>query len=315
MTTVSVPGKIHLMGEHAVVYGYPALLCAVNKRLRVSIEHGAPDETGIHVDSSVGVKHAQYAVRYLLDTLAIAHPTPARITISSDIPSGFHLGSSAAMAVGIAGAMLYHYKKIWNPIRINELAYEIEKKQHKNPSGGDNTAVTMGGFIWYRRELEVLKSIWQLPFKLHPTLSHFFLINTGRPKESTGDMVTRVASSVSTDADSLHKQFSMNEAQVRRITVAIKEGDEQTLIDAMKIGEKTLEHMGVVSASVLPCIREVEQIGGAVKILGGGGVENGVGFMLGYHPDHARVASMLSHYAYELTHITLGEEGVRLDEK
>lgn len=315
MITVSVPGKIHLMGEHAVVYGYPALLCAVDKRLRVSIEQGSTGESGVHVESSVGVKHAEYAVRYLLDTLAISNPASSRITITSDIPSGFHLGSSAAMAVGIAGAMLYHYKKIWNPIRINELAYEIEKKQHKNPSGGDNTAVTMGGFIWYRRELEFLKSIWQLPFKPHPSLSHFFLINTGRPKESTGDMVTRVAASLSDDPDTLGKQFSINEAQVRRITVAIKEGDEQMLIDAIKIGEKTLERMGVVSDSVLPCIRDVEQMGGAVKILGGGGVERGVGFMLGYHHDPHRVAAKIASYKYELTHITLGEEGVRLDEK
>lgn len=303
------------MGEHAVVYGYPALLCAVNKRLRVSIEHDVPGASGVRVESSVGVKHAQYAVRYLLDTFAIANPTPARITITSDIPPGFHLGSSAAMAVGIAGAMLYHYKKIWNPIRINELAYEIEKKQHKNPSGGDNTAVTMGGFIWYRRELEFLKSIWQLPFKPHPSLSHFFLINTGRPKESTGDMVTRVAASLSDDPETMHAQFSINEAQVRRLTVAIKEGDEHTLIDAMKIGEKTLERMGVVSSAVLPCIRDVEWIGGAVKILGGGGVERGVGFMLGYHPDPSLVPAILAPYNYKLTHITLGEEGVRLDEK
>ena len=40
MITVSVPGKIHLMGEHAVVYGKPALLSAINLRLSVTIEKG-----------------------------------------------------------------------------------------------------------------------------------------------------------------------------------------------------------------------------------------------------------------------------------
>jgi len=31
--TASAPGKITLFGEHAVVYGYPALVVAINKRI------------------------------------------------------------------------------------------------------------------------------------------------------------------------------------------------------------------------------------------------------------------------------------------
>jgi mevalonate kinase len=125
---------------------------------------------------------------------------------------------------------MYYFKKIWNPIRINELAYEIEKKQHGNPSGGDNTAVTMGGFIWFRKELEFLKSIWQLPFKPHPSVNHFFLINTGRPKETTGEMVAYVRSQFTVHSSQFEKLFNENEKQVKRVTTALKEGDEKGLL-------------------------------------------------------------------------------------
>ncbi len=314
MVTVSVPGKIHLMGEHAVVYGYPAILSAINLRLRVSISEDLEGE-GVRVLSHDLTSHAQYAADFMLKSLHIASPVPSKISIESDIPSGYHLGSSAAMAVGVTGAMMYFYKKIWNPIKINELAYEIEKQQHGNPSGGDNTTVTMGGFIWYRKELEFLKSIWQLPFKPHASLRHFFLINTGKPKESTKVMVEHVSALVSKDPSTYEHIFHENEIQVRRMTAALKNGSKDEVIHAMQKGECTLEQMGVVSEFVRPSIREIEKNGGAVKILGGGGVKKQVGFMLCYHEDPQLVEALIRPYNFSLQKISLGEEGVRLDEK
>lgn len=229
MVTVSVPGKVHLMGEHAVVYGKPALLAAVNLRMRVSVETIEANNEAIVIKSTEPVEHARYAATYIIEQLQIHDPGNIKITIDSDIPAGYHLGSSAALAAGIAGALMYFYKKIWNPIKINEFAYGIEKKQHGNPSGGDNTAVTVGGFIWFRRELEFLKSIWQLPFKPHSSLNHFFLINTGRPKETTGEMVALVRSQLEKYPSKMEHLLNLNEQQVKRVTVALKEGHEDEL--------------------------------------------------------------------------------------
>src|SRR3989304_10473433 len=38
MVLVSAPGKVHLIGEHAVVYGHPAILAAIDKRIYVNAE-------------------------------------------------------------------------------------------------------------------------------------------------------------------------------------------------------------------------------------------------------------------------------------
>jgi len=313
---VSAPGKVHLMGEHAVIYGHPALLAAINLRLSVTVEEQKKSsKVQIIIKSTEPTDHARFAVNFLLEQLNITKYPPITITINSDIPAGFHLGSSAAVAVALSGAVSYFFKKVWNPIQINELAYEIEKKQHGNPSGGDNTTVTVGGFVWFRKELEFLKSIWQLPFKPHPSLNHFFLINTGRPKETTGEMVAFVKENVQKNPDQMQKFFDMNERQVKRVTVALKEGNEKELIDAIRVGEKTLEGMGVVSERIQPLIRQIEKSGGSVKILGGGGKTDGVGFLLCYHKDKNFVKQMCAKLQHTIADVCLGGEGVILDEK
>ncbi len=297
------------MGEHAVVHGKPALLAAVNVRLFVSV---IPAKT-FEIISKESTEYVQYAIDFLVKEYKLAAVPKVKITVDSAVPAGYHLGSSAAVAVATVGALTYFLKKTWNPIAINQLAYEIEKKQHGNPSGGDNTVVTFGGLIWFRRELTFLKSIWQLPFKPAANLAHFFLINTGRPKETTGEMVAFVGQRVKSKKGYMEKLFSVNEEQTRRITVAIKEGDEKTLIDAIQKGERTLEGMGVVSKKVIPFIRAVEASGGAAKILGGGGRKDGVGFLLCYSHDRKKIDGLAAQYHFSPQSIALGEEGIRLE--
>ena len=310
--TVSVPGKVHLMGEHAVVYGKPALLAAINLRLRVAVESA---ENGVEIVSTESTDYVAYAVDVIRRENKLDALPPMKITITSEIPAGYHLGSSAAVAVATVGAVTYFLKKVWNPAVINQLAYEVEKKMHGNPSGGDNTTVTMGGFIWFRKEFEFLKSIWQLPFKLHQSLDHFFLINTGRPKETTGEMVAYVSEKRKAKSEKYEKLFTENERQTKRVAVAIKEGNEKELIDAIRTGERTLEGMGVVSKKVIPLIREIEKVDGAAKILGGGGRTEGVGFLLCYHRKPAIIAKLCESHGFATQSIRLGEEGIRLEQR
>ncbi len=280
--TVSVPGKVILMGDHAVVYGRPGLIAAINRRLTVSVESHRTfqvlsDEPGDYVSHAVATVVSHYKLGAVPDI---------QVTVASDIPPGYHLGSSAAVAVGVVGACMYFFKKIWNTAVINQLAYEVEKYIHKTPSGIDNTAITFGGFLWYRKELEFLCCFWQLPLKLSPALNHFFLVDTGRPKENTGEMVTRVRQQYEARPAYYKKIFDQNETLTKRMAVALKEGDEKTLIETIRKGQQLLEGMGVVSTKVIPIIRGIETSGGAAKILGGGGVRDGVGYLLVYshHP-------------------------------
>ena len=300
MITVSAPGKIHLMGEHAVVYGKPALLSAINKRLSVTVSSST---TGLVLKSIEPTDYLQTIVEIVMKHIHITQKPDIIVTVTSDISAGYHLGSSAAVSVATVGALLFYFKKIWNPTLINQLAYEAEKVKHGNPSGGDNTACTFGGLLWYRKELECLKSMWQLPFK--SKLNKFYLVDTGKPNETTGDMVSYVHSRYAVNRFKFNKLFDENEEQVKRIAEALKSGNEKELVDAIRRGEWTLERMGVVSKIAQARIRKIESSGGAAKILGGGGRKAGVGFLLCYAQKTPAGA----------TPILLGEEGVRLEER
>lgn len=310
--TVSVPGKVFLMGEHFVVYGKPALLSAINKRLYLTLES---DSKGLSIKSSESTDYIKYAVDYVRQYLEFKKLPPLKITVNSHIPAGFHLGSSAAIAVATTAVLFYFLKKIWDPNHFNKLAFEIEKKQHGTPSGADNTIVTFGGFVWYRKELDFLKSIWQLPIKLPTKLNNFFLINTGKPIETTGEMVTMVRIGYLNNKEKYEKLFNQNEEQVRRIAIALKDKNEKYLIKALRIGERTLERIGAVSKKVIPFIRDIERMGGAAKILGGGGKTAGVGYLLCYYQNKKLIGNLCKKYEFKTESIKLGEEGIRLEKR
>jgi len=63
--------------------------------------------------------------------------------------------------------------------------------------------------------------------------------------------------------NNLQAFLNANEIQTKRLASAIKEGDENTLIDAIRKGERTLEGIGVVSKKAIPIIRAIEKSGGA----------------------------------------------------
>src|SRR3989344_3408133 len=88
-TIVSAPGKIILCGEHAVVYGYPAIVAAIDRRLMVKVQSGKANKkyTGL--------------LKFALDLLGY----DGRVEIKSNIPAGSGLGSSAALATALVWAL------------------------------------------------------------------------------------------------------------------------------------------------------------------------------------------------------------------
>ncbi|HCS79182.1 TPA: hypothetical protein DIV55_05595 [Patescibacteria group bacterium] len=307
--TVSAPGKIHLSGLHAVVAGKPAVLVSTSLRLYVTLS----DTAGKPFIPVTDFRKENKYFNAIVETFERIHKTKIKdifIGISSDIPVSKGMGSSAALAVATIGA-LYGYTKLpWVVKEINEAAFQAEKAQHITPSGGDNTIVSFGGLLWYRKELEFLKTFWLLPFKLPKDFKPFVLINTGR-EESSGEIITFVVK----QKESIKKPiFDQMEAAAKILTLAIKEENETDFRRAIKINEDCLEKLGVVSAPVKKMIREIEKSGGVAKITGAGGWKNGSGVVAATHDDPKVLIKIAKTHGFPSFQVQLGGEGVRREQ-
>lgn len=302
---VSAPGKIILSGEHAVVYGYPAILAAIDRRLSIEVSKGKKSENL----SLEGKKLLEFALNEINKDLGKKRTTSYQIKIDSQIPIGCGMGSSAAFAVALAAAVLCYYDEPWGLERINKIAYEIEKKQHGNPSGGDNTISTYGGFLLYRKETETFKVFSSLKTQVFPSL---FLINSGKPIETTGEMVDKVKRFRLKFPNKVEKIFEEME-QVTRGFLRFLSKEESNLGELIKTNEELLEALGVVSERTMNLIQKIEKIGGSAKISGAGGTKDNSGIIITYHPDQEKLFSFAKKESLDIFRVKLGEKGVRIE--
>ena len=172
MTTASAPGKIILFGEHAVVYGRPALAIPVTQ-VHADVEVSDSARAGIWIHAPDVNLHAELNTLPSDHPLAsvihnflflFPHPNPSpsgrgargegrfpnlEIKISSTIPVASGLGSGAAVTVALTRALSAHLTHPMPDEEINAFAYEIEKLHHGTPSGIDNTVVTYARPVYF----------------------------------------------------------------------------------------------------------------------------------------------------------------------
>ncbi len=149
--------KVILLGEHAVVYGRPALALPIPRSVEASVMQRKHD--GIHiVIPRWGLEQrlkpeTQNGIGGILNTLLARLALADRamtIEVIPHIPKAVGLGGSAALAVAIIRALSHAYGLDLNDAQVNDLAFECERAAHGTPSGIDNTVATYGEPIRYQ---------------------------------------------------------------------------------------------------------------------------------------------------------------------
>ena len=166
--SATAPGKIILVGEHAVVYQQPAIAFPVRAvSVKVYILANPIGKMGdvrvespaIHLDSRLQELDPQHPLAAAIQTvthhLGIRHLPAMHIKVSSTIPSGAGFGSSAAVSVAVIRALSAFLGHPLPNEEINQLAYQMEVRQHGTPSGIDNTVITFNRPVYYTRGLPI----------------------------------------------------------------------------------------------------------------------------------------------------------------
>lgn len=214
----TAPGKVILLGEHAVVYGVPALAAALGKGARAHVAESDADRIrfdGVLLDTD----HELY--RGLTSARSLLGAPPVTLDLGLDIPRGSGLGASAALGVATARALgeLIAARSNDRPsqARIARAADSWERVFHGNPSGVDRAAAMGHGVLRYVRgeEPAPIVSARTLPL----------VIAVAGPPASTREMVDGVARLRTHNPEQFAKNLAAIHALVDAATGYLRSGD------------------------------------------------------------------------------------------
>lgn len=273
-----VNGKVILFGEHAVVYGKMALVASISLGVRAQVVmNGGVDKTEI-VKKAIEVAGGSQNLQ---------------IKIESELPVGSGLGSSAAVSACVIKAVREYLGKPIDQDELFQLTMECEKVAHGNPSGVDPASVVYGGLIAYTKGQPFERLVIKNPIKL-------LLVNTGKPRESTREMVELVAKNP--DRENIIEEIG----EIATLAKAeMVEGREiHQLINKNGI---LLEKLGVVGEKVKKLSHKLREMGASVKITGAGGVSGGSGMMIVLARNFAKFKELLDNSQIDYFETTIGE--------
>lgn len=277
-TEASAPGKIILFGEHAVVYGQPAIAAPVTHvRAWARITNGeqpgvyisAPDLDEEHwLEESAKDDALAAAVRIVQKEAQLAALPALHVHVHSDIPIASGLGSGAATAAALIRALAQHLGRadLAADERIAALTYEVEKIHHGTPSGIDNTVVALEKTIFFvrRRPQNLIE-----PFPMSQPFT-FLVADSGR-RSSTRDVVGDVRRRWQAQPEQFEELFAACGHIARQARTALEAGDSATVGRLMNENQTLLQNMTVSSPQLEKLISTARQAGASGAKLSGAG--------------------------------------------
>jgi mevalonate kinase len=279
-SSASAPGKVILFGEHFVVYGKPAILASIDKRVYVDAVARSDDKVTIksnmgfkgtfNKDDLESVKEKKF--RSLVQpVLAAANDamkefdssTGLDLSIRAEFPHAVGLGSSAAISIATIAAVGSLYGKL-NKQKICDMSLDAERIVHNNPSGADSAICTYGGLMLFDKK----KGARPMNSKID---MHLIVVDSG-VKRITGKLVSGVKKLRASNVELFDGLATMSGSITGQAIKAIKTKDYAELGSLMTLNHSLLRRLGV-SRTELDKLVDIALKNGAfgAKMTGAGG--------------------------------------------
>lgn len=317
--TASAPGKLMIYGEHAVVYGSPCIVTAVDQRIRVSVEPNGEGE--IHVSSpNVGLDEyhkkisrlgkddlpksmafVEHLVKRVYEKYKLSKGI--RISTESDFSTQFGFGSSAAVVVALAKALDGFYKLGLSNKEIFEIAYQAVLDVQGVGSGFDVAASVYGRTIFYITPGIVIEKVFEGELPM--------VVGYTGVKADTPTLIRQVAELKRNEkwVDSVFEDIKnlVNEAKTQ-----FEKNDFVRLGKLMNKNQKLLSALNVSSLELDTLIKVTKQTGAyGAKLSGAGGGDCMIAFV--NNENRKAVIDAIVEAGGIWMNVNTGAEGVRIE--
>ena len=279
--SASAPGKIILFGEHAVVYGQPAIAVQVIPVKARAIVTARPDRPrgwvgvqapDIDLETTLADLPADdplaRVISGVLETIVIPQPPACTVRITSTIPIAAGLGSGAAISVAIIRAFSEFLGRPLPNEQVSDLAFEVEKLHHGTPSGIDNTVVTYERPVYFTKSNDAASG-QMMTLKVAKPFT--LVIGDSGVSSPTALTVGDVRQAWLKDGELYEGLFASTGDLVKSARSAIENGDTPLLGQLMDANQEILEKIGVSSPDLERLIQAARQAGAYGAKLSGGG--------------------------------------------
>lgn len=260
-TNNTIPGKLMVLGEHAVVYGYPCIVASVNKYITVQAEFSKTEKDEIISTATSDFRFVHSAI----DVFRKKYTKNEKLKISIESNLGnYGLGSSSAVT---AGTMM-SVGRLFG-IRIPEkalfdLCFEAVLRVQKNGSGADLASSINGGVIFFDGKSKCTELITSQTL---PIVAAFSGV-----KADTVTMIERVRNERERNPVEVERCFESIENIVNRSKQVIIEQNWPLFGKMMDENQKLLSQLGVSNDTLDRMISAAKSAGAlGAKISGAGG--------------------------------------------
>ncbi|MBN2685889.1 MAG: hypothetical protein JXR40_11470 [Pontiellaceae bacterium] len=300
----TAPGSLMLLGEHAVLHGHPALVCAIDRFITVRL---TPREDNLlTIDSVLGqyeapldalVDHASF--RFVLQAIrqnSAVLPGGFDLAIETEFSSDIGFGSSAAVTVATHAALACFCGRPFDRETLFAAALETVHAVQGRGSGADLAAAVFGGVVSYTTK----------PFFDPVSLSLPLTAVYCGYKTPTPEVIRRVEALHAADPQKVEQIYDEIGRSAPRAVACLRARDFEGFGAVLNRNQELMDAMGVNTPELAEIVAVLQQADGVygAKISGSGMGDCAVGIGRAELPE----------LADSVYHLNISSEGVTLHE-